>query len=320
MEIKKFDDYTEEEKRALLNHWWYYYGKQLISLDVVEKFNELLVDDLEFVKNVALIGYIMKKTSQDLIMAIKSGTIDELKDTVDKVVSSKEFLHIEEELEKAFLEEVVGTYNNPEPPVPFSKDQIISLLHEEVRGLVGPNCTVISVDLNDLMKQEAEMRGEYFLDSEDVYKIYKECLLKADKGEFVDDEPLVDFSIGEGIKCAAVFSTQRLVENKETIIEMIDALSEFESEVPFTTLCVDKNGRPWTCDYAVVDALVQLGMATETLSYLYDRSEWSSLPNQVPYIMRNREKDNSDVRGHDAKEFKKVIDEVKSGIYRRDAE
>ena len=320
MEIKKFNEYTEVEQKELLNHWWFYYGKQLISLDVVQKFNEILDDDPEFVKNAALIGYVKGQSSQDLIRAIRFDKVDEFKEAVDKIVSSEEFLVVEDDLENSFLEEVVGTYNNPQPSVPFDKEQIMSFLHDEVRKIVGPNCTVISIDLKDMMKQEAEIRGEYFLDSEEVHKIYRECLLSSDKGEFVDDEPLIDFAIGEGIKRAAVFNTQRLAKNKESIIEMIDALSEFESEVPFTALCVDKYGRQWTGEYAIVDELVQLGVAVETLSYLYDRNEWSSLPGGVPFIIRNREKDNSDIRVHEAKEFKKVIDEVKNGVYRRDAE
>lgn len=288
MEKKSFALYTEEEREQLLMHWWCYYGKSIVSLAEVEQFRKLLRKDSMLIKDVAMLSYSIGISTELLIMAMRSGTLAEYLETVKEVTSSDEYKMIESFLESEFLNEIVTTYNNPQPAVPFSQEEIVSQVIELVR------------------------EREAVLTSKKVYDIYRNCLITG--RERNNNVPTVDFIIGEGVNEFSLFSAERLDENKEKIITLIDELPNIDEGTSFLNMCCDKNGRRWTGERYVVDLLVQLGVATGMLDYCVSRDEWKSFPGGVPYMIRNRQNDKAKVYGKKPKEYRNAVDELKNRI------
>lgn len=315
MIIKKFNEYSKEELVELFNHWWRYYGKIPYKIEEVERFNKMLDEDSDFVRKCALIAYTGGVGSQDMIKAWRDDSFDKYRQAVENTFSNANFKKYEEELEAEFIEMVVRSYNNPEPDVPLTADQIMEMI-ENVIGTNIKNYTIITVSPNGFyIDDENKEQGESVLTSDNVHEVYKECMLTDD--EITNDMPLVDFVVGEGVTRLGVFNAERLAVNKGKITDMIDHIRGIDNGPSFLSLCVDKNHNLWTGDQMTVDLLVQLGLACEVLEYPLSRDMWSALPGSVPLVIRSHEKDNDDLRSHNSKEFQKVIDEVRKGTYRK---
>lgn len=284
MEIKKFNEYSKNEQSELLMHWWYYYGKMPITLAEQDKFMELVEQDPNLIKNVALIAYARGEASQGLVQAIRRSKLEGFLDNVREISTTLEFEDYEEELESEFIKEMVGTINKPEPNVPMSEEQILETL------------------------RQLSQQDDAVLTSDKVIGIYKECLMHDD--EVKNNEPLVDFTMAEGLRAITVFNTERLNSRKSDIIQMVDELPNIDAGPSFLALCMDKNGRQWTGDHGVMDLLVQLGIGVGALSYCLPRDMWTLLPGQVPMIIRNREKEQEAVAGNKPQEYQKVCNEI----------
>ncbi len=128
MEIKEWNLYTKEEKKDILNHWWYYYGKLLITFDEIEEFNRLLDSNTEDIYVSALMGYVQGLSSQVLIAAMRQGRVEEYFKILPNVEDDEKLKEVFKAISKDFLNEVVGTLNNPEPSVPMSDEEIIKQL------------------------------------------------------------------------------------------------------------------------------------------------------------------------------------------------
>lgn len=126
MEEKKFSLYKEEEREALLMHWWYYYGKLLVTMDETEQFYDLVKKNSLLMWNVAAVSYLSDLSSQPLINAMRSNRVSEYLKEVREFSSSEDYREISKKIEPAFLSMVVDSYNNPEPAIPFSKEEIVS--------------------------------------------------------------------------------------------------------------------------------------------------------------------------------------------------
>lgn len=308
LEIKKFSEYTSDEQMEILFHWWHYYGKLPLTFPEMEKFKELLDNDIEFVKNAALIAWARESASQDLVRAMRTN-LEGYRTHIMELASSKEFKDVEEILESTFIEEVVRTYNNPEPSIPMSEEQLLSGL-VEIFGKKACTPKVLE-NVAELTKDSRPL-----LTSEKVHSIYRECLLNDD--EVVDEEPVVDFTVGEGVRHSGIFSSERLANRKKDIMTMIDELPDLEQGPSFMALCVDKHGRQWTGEHSTMDLLMQLGMATDLITYPLPREIWPVIGG-VPLVLRVHEKDKEELHTHKPKEFKKVKDEINKGTYKKDA-
>lgn len=315
MEIKGFYEYTKEEQHELLNHWWHYYGKIPYTKEEKEKFQKLVDEDIEFVRKGALIAYCGGVSSQDMINAWRNDVFDKYRLAVESVFSNDSAKQYEEELEAEFIKELVETYNNPEPDVPLTDDQIMEMI-ESIIGDNVKNCTIFTFNPNGFYVEddENEEENERILTIQNVLSVYQDCLLR--ESEMYDNTPLVDFSIGEGVKQACVFNSERLALNKEKITSMVDCIADIENGPSFLSMCTDKDGALWTGDQETVDFLVQLGMACEVLEYPLPREMWEALPGSVPLVVRSHAKDNCELRTHKPKEFTKVVDEVKNDTYK----
>lgn len=315
MEIKKFSEYSKEEQKELLYHWWHYYGKIPYTTDELERFNKMLDEDIDFVRKSALIAYTGGVSSQDMIKAWRDGVFDEYRKSVEEFVLTDSFKRYEVEIESDFVSDLVNSYNNPEPDIPLSADQIIEMI-ESIVGSSAKDDTIIIVGTNGLYMDDHEIQkqSESVLTSDNVYEVYKECMLT--DGEVDNDMPLVDFVVGEGITSLGVFNSERLAINKEKIADMVDCVADIENGPSFLSMCTDKNGNLWTGDQGIIDLLVQLGIACEILEYPLSKDMWDVLPGSVPLVIRTHEKDNDNLRTHKPKEFTKVVDEVKKDTYR----
>ena len=127
MEVKKFSEYNDEEKREILNHLWHYYWKELYSLDELERYNNIISINSDKLFDLAMATYIGKNNYQQVVLAtIRTNSLNLL---LGKLPNFEEGTVLKSEYEKAcliFLEEVVRTYNNPEPDIPMSEEEIIS--------------------------------------------------------------------------------------------------------------------------------------------------------------------------------------------------
>ena len=132
MDIKTFDSYSDEERVTLLMHWWYYYGKVIINFGECMQFYDLVKKDSRFMMDVALCSYVDGKSSQYLIEAMRNGKVGEYLGTVKESTKLPSYKKTVSELEKPFLTEVVGTYNNPEPSIPFTIEDIVSQTVEQL--------------------------------------------------------------------------------------------------------------------------------------------------------------------------------------------
>ena len=146
LEIKRFNEYTKEEQMEIMFHWWHYYGKLPLTFAEMDKFKKLMEEDIDFVKNAALIAWARSSASQDLVRAMR-GNFDEYKSHIDMLATSCEFKEIEEILESSFVKEVVGTYNAPEPSIPMSEEQLLAGLAEIFGGSVQ-DAQVIHVNMS----------------------------------------------------------------------------------------------------------------------------------------------------------------------------
>ena len=312
MLIKKFDEYNHEELIEFFNHWWHYYGKTPYTQAELERFNSLLEEDMDFVKKCALIAYAGGVGSKDMIDAWRGGHFDRYRMAVENTFAREEVRFFIDELESSFIKEVVNSYNNPEPDVSLSFEQIMNFIDKNI-GVNTQNYTIIRFSPTGFFVEDDE--DENSLSSDNVCEVYKDCLLE--DSEVSNNMPLVDFVVGEGVRKVGVFNSSRLALNKDKIINMIDSISNIDNGLSFLSMSIDKDGFLWTGEQSVVDLLVQLGVACEVLEYPLPREMWEFLPGGVPLIVRNHNKDREQLRSHKPKEFTKVVNEVNNGTYRR---
>lgn len=284
MEKKKFNEYSAEDKEALLMHWWYYYGKLLVNLEEFETFHDYVLRDSEAIKDAAVLAYIAGESSQAMIGAMRAGKMDEFLAEIKKLKANNQYVY--DCAEKAFIDEIVGTYNKPEANVPMDESEICAQLTE----MIG-----VPIDVE----------ADAILTAKRVEDTYKACSLKKEEVS-KSAEPLVPFIIGEGINNATVFNAERLEEKRTAISEMIGELPKIDEGVSFLVLCEDKNGRQWTDLHSTMELLLQLGNATGELQFLVPREMWSVLPGGMPYVVRNKEAAKKDLTEYKPAEFKKV--------------
>ncbi len=136
---------------------------------------------------------------------------------------------------------------------------------------------------------------------DNVVKIYEDCLFKED--EIIEGRPTSDFTIANGIRSNIVFNTAKINQHKNEIAQLIDMLPRIDEGESFLNLCNDKNGNQWADFHQTMEQLVQLGIASEILNFLFKKEMWNSLPGGVPYVIRNKNNINNLVIGKNPIEF-----------------
>ncbi|MGE5456290.1 MAG: hypothetical protein ACM3O4_04220 [Ignavibacteriales bacterium] len=133
MELKQFKDYTPSEKKEILLHWWHYFGKVIYTFEEMQKFSEMIDSNSDEVMMMAVIGYVNKVTNQPIIMAMRENKLDQLRESLPTLEKQNdEFRASYYQIEQRLIEQLVKTYNNPEPAVPM--DIVISVSNGEKDG------------------------------------------------------------------------------------------------------------------------------------------------------------------------------------------
>lgn len=126
MDNKKWNEYTQTEKEAILHHWWNYFGKVVMGSGESQKIDKLIEKYTENIYEIAVNGYLNNMHGQVLIMALRTGKIEEMfKNTIKKNELSEEYKKIYESVEDEFINTVVTSYNSDNPKMSMSKEEII---------------------------------------------------------------------------------------------------------------------------------------------------------------------------------------------------
>lgn len=173
--------------------------------------------------------------------------------------------------------------------------------------------------INPAVDENANSEDE--LNSENVHKIFQDCLFK--QTEINNNAPTVEFNYVEGIKHKVLFSTERLNNNKMKIAKLIDMLpliplpepilvgKSSVSSLPqsFLCLCCDKNGRLWTGDHQTMEFLMVLGIACGIIEYAIPREKWGELAGSVPVIHKIEKDPNEVIIGEAPEAYSKYVTE-----------
>ena len=270
MELKKYDEYSDEEKRELLFHWWHYYGKTVCSLRVMRQFTQMVYDNVDEMFKIGLFSFVNGKNGKDFIDAIICGCVYEYRDMVNNQSSNSENNFNSEDKKDDFIKLLVSSFN--------SDDQLVISHEEYINGIMSV--------IDDI---------SIVLTSDKVHDLYQKCLFK--DGELENGFPTLPFCVGDGVNSIAIFNFDRLEENKEKISEMIGQLSVDDEGSLFSDLNVNKFGRIWTDNYQKVDMLVQLGNAIGSLECLGSKGEET-------IFARN---DSKEIVPNDTKVIKKIF-------------
>ncbi|MBE6159119.1 MAG: hypothetical protein E7159_04780 [Firmicutes bacterium] len=138
MQLKKWRNYTKEEKKEILFHWWHYYGKLPYTIEELNYFNDLLDKDVDKMFICALCSDIEGYSSQMLIRYMRQDKVQEYLNTMPRFESVAE-QSILERLSDVYLQELVGTLNNPEPDVPLTEEEMINGIKEILRQRKNTN-------------------------------------------------------------------------------------------------------------------------------------------------------------------------------------
>ena len=282
MQIKEWNEYTEDEKSSLLTHWFHYYGKLVYTLDELEKFQDLTKKDSNKMFSAAVACYISGGNSSLLLTGLRQDGekfIDVAGNRGGDLRDKNEEEY--EAIASSFIEEIVTTYNNPKPDIPLTEEELLR-------------------QLGDIFEKK-ELTGRR------VEEVFRDCLFKED--ELEDNKPTKDFTIATGVSSTAAFNTEKLNQYKGTINNMIDEVYSIETGTPFTNLCLRKNENLWTGDQSTMDKLMILGFATELLEVPYNipREKWREIfDDGMPVVIKNNEKVDTPVVGTPKEDYDKV--------------
>lgn len=130
MKLKKWDEYTQEEKQDLLIHYFYYYGKTFITLEEYDKYISIVKENPDCILNYALIALAKEEGPTPLVYAIRNNKQDEILELCTKTINKIDEKLVET-IKDSFLNQIVTTYNHPEPDIPFTEEQTL----EEIKKL-----------------------------------------------------------------------------------------------------------------------------------------------------------------------------------------
>lgn len=123
------------------------------------------------------------------------------------------------------------------------------------------------------------------LSSENVNEVFRDCL-------FRDDEDTSNHLKVESVQMQIGFNPERLKENEDNIISMLECLPETFKKtggggMTFLNMCEDREGNQWASLHRTMDELVALGIGVEKISFCLPRDMWSVLPGGMPYVRVN---------------------------------
>lgn len=329
MEIKQFDEYTKEEIKNLLFFWFRYYGKKAFTFEEYDKFMQMVEKEPTVMFETAAILYHNGCGSTPLLDAMR-GANQELTHYLKGATTLSNINKLY--LKRDFIDEIVTSYNNPEPAISADDQK----LDQQIRELTGiPYKNISRVDLSkideelkgqirDIMdsidktsdkKTKDKLRnkllnllkntGNMTIDPEVVKEIFVSCMFK--DTDIKDERPTKPFSIVEGINNLYFLDTEKVNEYKMQIKSLIDALPDLSQPASFETLCTDKSHNIWTKDQQIIEILIVLGVAAEIIEYSMPRSEWEEKSFGLPLVVATGNKIAKKICGYEPCEFDEVV-------------
>lgn len=335
MELKQFDAYTNEEIEELLSHWFYYYGTEVYTLEEFEKFMKIVKEEPKKAFELAAILCHRGMGSTPVLDAIRGNkTLIEglIKNYEDFSNTTKMFL------QRDFIEEVVNTYNNPEPAIPIDDRE----LRQQIKDLTGKNYDYLpKLDLTKLdskdkdklreivkslkeaktKEEQAKLSNQFLrflqetsnvtLDPEKVKEVFVSCMFS--ESDIKDEKPTKLCSIVEGINGVYFLDTEKVNKHVMEIKDMIDLLPDLREATSFEMLFLDRAGRVWTDDQQIVEILMVLGIAAERIEYAYPQQEWKAKNNGLPVLVEHDNRTPGIISGYQPSEIDEILEAIKEG-------
>lgn len=143
--------------------------------------------------------------------------------------------------------------------------------------------------LNSLLSKKEEFGSSYdatklSLSDEVVNSIFSYCLLSEE--ELDNGKPKVESTYCEGIKYDYLFSTERLDDKKDNIVNLIDSIKEIDKGISVKNLGIASDGKTWTNSLDTLEKVMALGVSTGYLFLPFPRTYDMMLINQLPYVIK----------------------------------
>ena len=136
------------------------------------------------------------------------------------------------------------------------------------------------------------------LDENEINNLFFSCLF--DDDELIDGRPTTEFTSVESIapnykgKCPTIgFSTNKLNEKKQTIIDFIDSLPKISEGCIWEDLYYDCFGNKWCEDIKTLDQLVMMALACGLINHTIINDN----DNKISIITRTKQNDKLLVKG-----------------------
>ena len=331
MELKAFDAYTKNEIKDLLSHWFNYYGKKVYTLAEYDQFMKMVdAEPTHCFEVAALLCH--KGLGSTLVLEAIRGDNALLETLINEYNT---FSHVTKIfLQRDFVEEVVNTYNNPEPSIPKDAHE----LRQEIKDLTGKNydylpkiewATVddkfksdIRIIIDSLKNAQTEeeqkdLSMQFFrtiqkasnatIDPEKVKKVFISCMFA--ESDIKDEKPTKPCSIVKGINNGIYFlDTEKINQHIMEIKELIDLLPDLRRPTSLEMLFTDRAGRIWTNDKQMVEILMVLGMAAERIEYAYPQEELKAQNDGVPVIVELENRAPGIIHGYEPCEIDEAIE------------
>lgn len=145
------------------------------------------------------------------------------------------------------------------------------------------------------MNDEKNIDENLKLTSKAVNELFQDCLFADD--EIVNGKPSSPITttksndVNAQKRFSVGFSTDKLNENKQKIIAMIDLLPRLEESADLKSLNYDKEGNKWCNDTKTLDQLIMMGMACNVITMTSIEDE------DITLITRDRTNDDLEVTG-----------------------
>lgn len=240
MELKKYNDYSDEEIKSLLTFWVRYYMKKMFTLDELEKLHEMIKEKPKEVFSVAVMLYSKGLGSTPMLDALR-GNDDEITKAVAsaKKLSNKELEHIRSK----FLKEIVASYNEPKPDVVMDESDVLTQILE-MFGINGANVSFVS------------QADEDSINVEELSEIINDVLFNEE--ELIYGKPEKNYVEVSGIKSKFILNAEKLEENRNKIQAMVDKLPSLDKARSLNELSVTKEGKRWALSIEQIEILLVL--------------------------------------------------------------
>lgn len=280
IENKPFTEYSKTVQKKLLLQWFVYFSNLLLKKDEYNTFLRMIEDDPELVFQIASVSLYVNESSERLIYAMRLNSLYDYTKVVLQYAKSEEYLKEKSENEKRLIALLTKTYNvigkddeaNYGFPIPFE-----NVVYDTALLFPSP------------------------LHERQVQRLYLNSSLSGK--EIMEDKPVVDFVIGQGLNKTFYFSSTKLQKNKNQILKMLNKLPSLQNGLQFNDLMKDFCGRTWTYNSKIADLLLGLGTAIGKLAIT--QSDETSLSDYRSNAMILETKNNKDIISYPPYEYKK---------------